>query len=349
VRRVLSRLAGPLLALVVASGVLGACSDDAEPASAGDTVTFDFTGDAARVDGRAVPATVITDVLAVLTASPAVLEQLYQTSELNQPGTDQPRPDIVAGVLSTEISVSLIDAEMQRRGLTPDEAARSVATSQVQAYFGTSLDGQPAFREQLIDRYATYVTLDQALIGPGPDDAALRAAYDRDPSAYDLACARHILVDSVDKAQALRTQLLAGADFAALATAESTDTGSAANGGDLGCQARGVYVEAFEKAIWDGAIGTVQEPVQTEFGYHLILVTRRGSRTFDEARSDVADSLAPEPFEALQNWLTDKWATASITVDPRYGTWNPTTGQVDPVGYVEEGLTLTSAPDGTGG
>ena len=347
-RRRLPSLVRSLAALLVAAGLVAACSSDSDPAPDDGAVEFDFSGDAAQVDGRALPATAITDVLAVLVAAPAVLEQLYQTSELNQPGTTQPRPDIVAGVLSTEISVRLIDAEMQRRGLTPDDGARSVATSQVQAYFGTALDGQPAFRQQLIDRYATYVTLDQSLIGPGPDEATLRATFERDRAAFDLACARHILVASADKAQAIRTQLLAGTDFAALAAAESTDTGSAAAGGDLGCQPRGVYVEEFEKAIWDGPVGTVQEPVQTEFGYHLILVNRRGSRTFEEARADVADSLAPEPFAALQRWLTEQWATAPITVDPRFGTWNPTTGQVDPVGFAEEGLSLTSAPSTTG-
>jgi len=343
-----ARLARSLAVLLAIVGFVAACSSDADPAPEGGAVVFDFSGDAAQVDGRAVPATVITDVLAVLAAAPAVLEQLYQTDELNQPGTTQPRADIVAGVLSTEISVRLIDAEMQRRGLTPDDGARSVATSQVQAYFGTALDGQPAFRQQLIDRYATYVTLDQSLIGPGPDEATLRAAFEADKAAFDLACARHILVASADKAQAIRTQLLAGADFAALAAAESTDTGSARNGGDLGCQPRGVYVEAFEKAIWDGPVGTVQEPVKTEFGYHLILVSRRGSRTFDEARSDVADSLAPEPFAALQQWLTVQWATVPVTVDPRFGTWNPATGQVDPVGFAEDGLSLTSVPSTTG-
>ena len=105
----------------------------------------------------------------------------------------------------------------------------------------------------------------------------------------------------------------------------------------------GAYVAAFEAAIWNGPVGTVQEPVKTEFGYHLILVTRRGSRTFEEARADVANSIAPAPFSALQTWLAQQWSTVSITVDPRFGTWNPSSGQVDPVGFADAGLTMSGA------
>jgi peptidyl-prolyl cis-trans isomerase C len=81
--------------------------------------------------------------------------------------------------------------------------------------------------------------------------------------------ASHILVASLEKAVSLKEQITAGADFGTLAK-ENSSCGSARNGGDLGMFRRGMMVKPFEEAAFNAEVGTVSEPVQTQFGYHLI-------------------------------------------------------------------------------
>ncbi|MFN0027267.1 MAG: peptidylprolyl isomerase [Acidimicrobiales bacterium] len=341
-----STLLAPLVPLALLAGLTACGGSDEGPDQAtvgtGDAVTFEFSGQAATVGTETIPAATIEEALDAFRASPAALQAAFGETSLDQDGSDQPKANIVASVLSTEISASVILAEVKARGLTVTDGARNVAATQIKATFNATLDSQAAFRDALADRYANYVTLDEALAGR-PSEADIKARYDADPSVYDEACAGHVLVKTEAEAIDLAAQLRAGADFAALATAKSADPGSAAQGGSLGCQSRGMFVEAFEKAVWDGPVGQLQGPIKTEFGYHLIQVERRGPRAFDVAHDDVAQDLAPDPFAALGAWLGEKLSATDITVDARFGTWDSTTGQVTPVGVSASTLPLSSA------
>src|SRR5690606_28568530 len=84
--------------------------------------------------------------------------------------------------------------------------------------------------------------------------------------------ARHILVSTLEEAEAVIARLEAGEAFADVATELSLDTGSAANGGDLGWFAEGVMVEPFSNAAFALEIGDVSEPVESQFGWHIIQV-----------------------------------------------------------------------------
>ncbi|MDH4071411.1 MAG: peptidylprolyl isomerase [Ignavibacteria bacterium] len=82
---------------------------------------------------------------------------------------------------------------------------------------------------------------------------------------------------AVAKANALRDSLIQGADFADLALRHSQDPGSSSRGGDLGFVRRGQFVKEFETAVFALAEGEISEPVETEFGLHVIeLLERRG-------------------------------------------------------------------------
>jgi peptidyl-prolyl cis-trans isomerase C len=81
--------------------------------------------------------------------------------------------------------------------------------------------------------------------------------------------ASHILVPTLEKAVTLKEQIAAGADFGTLAQ-QNSSCGSARNGGDLGMFSRGQMVKPFEDAAFNAEVGTVTDPVQTQFGYHLI-------------------------------------------------------------------------------
>ncbi len=89
-----------------------------------------------------------------------------------------------------------------------------------------------------------------------------------------VATARHILVDSEEKCQELKKSIEAGADFAEIARNNSSCP-SGRSGGDLGEFGPGMMVPEFDKVVFSAEVGTVQGPVKTQFGYHLLEVTSR--------------------------------------------------------------------------
>ena len=88
------------------------------------------------------------------------------------------------------------------------------------------------------------------------------------------ATARHILVDSEEQCQSLKNEIEGGADFADLANQHSSCP-SGQRGGDLGEFGPGMMVPEFDKVVFSADVGTVQGPVKTQFGYHLLEVTSR--------------------------------------------------------------------------
>jgi parvulin-like peptidyl-prolyl isomerase len=137
----------------------------------------------------------------------------------------------------------------------------------------------------------------------------LRALYEQRSSLYNMPeqiRARHILLSlgaeasaEEDAAVKLRadeilTQVREGADFAALASELSEDSGSKINGGDLGFFARDQMVKEFEEAAFSLEPGTVSEPVKSEYGYHIIRVEEHRDaqqRSFEEVREELAAEL----------------------------------------------------------
>jgi len=88
------------------------------------------------------------------------------------------------------------------------------------------------------------------------------------------ATARHILVDSEEQCQSIKDEISGGADFADLAKKHSSCP-SGQKGGDLGEFSPGMMVREFDEVVFSAEVGTVQGPVRTQFGYHLLEVTSR--------------------------------------------------------------------------
>lgn len=150
----------------------------------------------------------------------------------------------------------------------------------------------------------------QAVVQAAVTDEALQKAYDAKyanaPAAKEYN-AQHILVDSEEKANELKAQIDGGADFAELAKANSTDTGSAVNGGDLGWFGLGMMVAPFEEAVVAATPGTVTAPVKTDFGWHLIKVNEVRDATkpaIDEVRDELAAEIEQAAVEAHVTGLT---------------------------------------------
>ena len=88
------------------------------------------------------------------------------------------------------------------------------------------------------------------------------------------ATARHILVESREACEELKTRIEGGESFAALAEQHSTCP-SGKSGGDLGEFGPGQMVKEFDQVVFSAPLNQVQGPVKTQFGYHLLEVTSR--------------------------------------------------------------------------
>ncbi len=167
--------------------------------------------------------------------------------------------------------------------------------------------------------------------GTPPDRQTLerlaRNQYDATPEKYDTpeqVRVRHILVSAKACEPEVRTrELLAqarqpGADFAALAKANSDDPGSAARGGDLGFFSRGKMAAAFEAAAFAlQKPGDLSDVVKTEFGYHVIRLEERkpaGRQPFEAVRDELVKSFAEAETRSRRQDAVEK-ITATVQFD----------------------------------
>jgi parvulin-like peptidyl-prolyl isomerase len=179
------------------------------------------------------------------------------------------------------------------------------------------------FQDRLVARNARAVSLRGALSGLDFSDASLQKYFDEHKADFSQNCVSHILVRTKPEADAAMARLKGGEDFAAVAKAVSIDTGSGAKGGDLGCNPKGVFVAEFEKAASELPVGQLSDPVQTQYGYHIILVKERKDATFADAKEQAKAALNAESQGAFRQFLGEAVTTAKVSVDRRYGTFEP--------------------------
>jgi parvulin-like peptidyl-prolyl isomerase len=178
------------------------------------------------------------------------------------------------------------------------------------------LDQEPKIKDELTFQrqnllaQAMFLQLQQSV---KVDDAAIEKYYNEHKQDYEVLKGRHILIrakgapmqaapgkpelsdeEALAKAKDIRAKIVAGGDFAALAKAESDDTGSGANGGDLGEFKKGMMVPPFEEAAFAAKVGEVTEPVKTPFGYHIIKIESHTTKSVAEAKPDIEKKLRPE-------------------------------------------------------
>ena len=128
------------------------------------------------------------------------------------------------------------------------------------------------------------------------------------PATEEEIHARHILVDTEDKAKDIVAKLKAGASFEDLAKSESTDTSTKDKGGDLGWFGRGQMVPEFDDAAFKLDVGQISDPVKTTYGYHVIQVLEK-----DPNHPLSEQELKAKRDAAITNWLDQAAIAPGVT------------------------------------
>jgi len=204
-------------------------------------------------------------------------------------------------------------------------AANNVTEEQLVTYLtqvGSTLTEFKAGLEQDAERQILVDRLRAVVIGSvEPTADEVRAYYEEDPERYAIpeeVRASHILVSDPELAASLRSSLIDGAAFDELARVYSEDAGSRDAGGDLGWFGRATMVPEFEEAAFALEIGEISEPVETDFGFHIIkVVDRHNARTpeFAEVEEDIRNDLTAErEAEAWNAWTEQAYEAADIEI-----------------------------------
>lgn len=191
-------------------------------------------------------------------------------------------------------------------------------------------------REDIQEQLPVQKVQEEVAGDAGPSDEEVRTFYDENEESFtepEERCARHILFppDAEEPAEEAKQELEDGADFAELAQQESQDTGTAEEGGDLGCapqtdpqSGQPTYAPAFNDALFaeDAEEGDLLGPVETEFGYHIIQLQEiRGESTppFDEVEGQIRDQLTQEArSERFQEWYQEELERRNVRYQEGY-------------------------------
>lgn len=185
---------------------------------------------------------------------------------------------------------------------TPNpEEARATATATYNSY-----------KQNVLDRAGMSLDDFKRLI-VRPQVAIEKVQYElasQIPTRAEQVHAAHILVATEDAAKVIEQELADGADFAELAEEKSADTGTAPNGGDLGWFPRGMMVKEFEDVAFSLSPGEISQPVQTQFGWHIIkVIDHEQDRPVDET------TLQNLRGSAFAKWLEAERAQVTISSD----------------------------------
>lgn len=145
-------------------------------------------------------------------------------------------------------------------------------------------------------------------------DEALQEAYDAMFAEMEPQLeynASHILVETEEEATEIKTLLDEGADFAALAQERSTGP-SGPNGGELGWFGQGMMVAPFEEAVMALEAGEVSEPVQTQFGWHVVILNDTRNQAAPPLEAVQAELVAALQQKAIEDRIAELSETATI-------------------------------------
>jgi len=255
--------------------------------------------------------------------------------------------------LTQLVAQEVVDRELERRRIRVTPSDRQLGQTQAEDFFG-GFEVFGRFPQQFRDRATERFARQQALfreIGTPATDNDVVAAYDTTVARLKAQCpsgrfVQHILAPTREQAVDLAIEIAGGSSFEEVARERSSDDVSGADGGELGCLDGQQFTPPFAQAASTTPLDRVSAPVQTEFGWHLLLV--RNTIPFEVLEPALRQQLAQQNPDT-QRRLRRLIARADVDVDPRYGRWVVRDGQgrvEPPRGAQSLTPSTTTAPTG---
>jgi len=250
--------------------------------------------------------------------------------------------------LTTLIQEDLVKGYARDHHITVDTSEVTKTLTDLRSALGDTLDQQLAAEDlterdltDIVGRILLFNEVQTAVAASRVDDAQLRQLYHEQRLQFTQIHAKHILVKT--RAQALRIEHeVTAQNFGRLAEENSIDPGSASNGGDLGILQASGPDATFVRAALALQPGEISQPVHTGFGWHIIELVSIDVQPFDQVRDQLAGPLRASAFT---DWLQEQLGSRRITVNPKYGRFDPSTGQVVPIRSTATGSpTPSSSP-----
>jgi len=267
--------------------------------------------------------------LATFAMSPAVAQEAAPATPPPAAAPADPAAVVatVGGKTITEADLALAEGELsQQFAQLPPEQRRAAALSAAieikiiaAKAVADGLDKDADFQRRaafLQERALHGEMVEKEVVGKITDEE-LRARYEKEIAAQppvNEVHARHILVKTKEEADKIIKELDGGADFQKLANEHTSDPSGKSNGGDLGYFGPGQMVPEFDKAAQALAVGAyTKEPVQTQFGWHVIKVEDKRAKeppAFEQVKDGVRSLVVRDKYFALVKQLR-----ADTTVD----------------------------------
>jgi parvulin-like peptidyl-prolyl isomerase len=269
-------------------------------------------GAAAIVGGERISVSQLQAAVARTVADPAAAAVASPTGDVTT---------LQRTTLSQLIEYSLVAETAREKNVTatPGDVATLLASAE------KSLGGQSQLNSQL-EQDGVAVSNTTQFVQNLVLEQKLETALTKSGSINEVHAA-HILVASKSLADSILKQVKADpSKFAALAKQYSTDTNSAASGGDLGTEPQGSFVEPFDTEVNTQPVGSYFE-VHSQYGYHVVHIISRS--TVKLSSLDPSSDAAQTALSAALNASLKSVAKAQgVTVNPRYGAWDPASNTI---------------------
>lgn len=231
-------------------------------------------------------------------------------------------PDALNAMITDEI----LEQEVEKANIkvTQEELNQEMAVYE-KSYGGeealaAAVESSGMTIEDLTNELETYVKIEKLL---GPDievtQEEIESYFKENKESLAQPAqveASHILTASKEEADEVKAKLAAGGDFAELAKEYSTDTATAQNGGELGFFGTGEMAAEFEEAAFAMKVDDISDPVETDFGFHIIQVTDKkeaAEATLEDSKDQIKELLFDQKLNAeYTKWIAEKQESYEI-------------------------------------
>lgn len=231
-----------------------------------------------------------------------------------------------AATLDAMISNEVVNQEADKAGIeVTEEELEAEMTVYEESYGGAealeqALTASGMSIADLKEEMETYLKIEK-IIGPDIEitDEQIQTYFEENKESFEQSSqveASHILVATEEEAAEVKTKLDEGGDFAELAAEYSTDTANAENGGALGTFGAGEMAAPFEEAAFSMEVDEISDPVETDYGFHLIQVTGKteaSEASLEASKEQIEETLVEEALNTkYAEWLAEKTASYDI-------------------------------------